>query len=104
MIDFHLGVHYQFDPTWVLRGGYTFDRSPVPERTLGPMVPDSDGHLLSVGIGYKRGKFTIDVACMASLFEDRHTRRNLDGLNGKYTSTAISLLISATYYFQNNTS
>jgi len=102
VIDFHLGVQYQLNPTWTLRGGYTFDKSPVPERTLSPMVPDSDGHLLSLGIGYKRANFVIDLACMASLFKDRHTRRNLDGLNGKYTSTAISFLISATYYFQGN--
>ena len=96
---FHLGVQYQCNPTWVLRGGYIFDQSPVPERTLGPMVPDSDGHLLSLGIGYTRGNFLIDMACMVSLLEDRHTRRNVDGLNGKYTSTGISLLISSTYHF-----
>jgi long-chain fatty acid transport protein len=99
VIDFHCGVQYQLNPAWVFRGGYIFDRSPVPERTLGPMVPDSDGHIVSLGIGYTRGNFLIDVACMASLLEDRHTRRNLDGLDGKYTSTGISLLISSTYYF-----
>jgi len=99
VIAFHFGVQYQLNPTWVLRGGYIFDQSPVPERTLGPMVPDSDGHLLSLGIGYTRGNFLVDVACMASLLEDRHTRRNVDALNGKYTSTGISLLISSTYFF-----
>jgi len=95
----HFGIQYQFNPTWIFRGGYIFDQSPVPERTLGPMVPDSDGHLLSLGIGYTRGNFIIDAACMASLLEDRHTRRNLDGLNGEYTSSGISFLISSTLTF-----
>jgi len=42
-------------------GGYIFDQTPVPEHTLGPMVPDSDAHLFSFGIGYTRNRFTIDM-------------------------------------------
>jgi long-chain fatty acid transport protein len=96
---FHFGVQYQFNPTWVVRGGYIFDQSPVPEHTLGPMVPDSDDHLFSFGIGYARNRFTIDMASMILFFEDRHTRRNIDGLNGKYTSTIVTFLMSFTYAF-----
>jgi len=99
IVAFLFGVQYQLNPAWVLRSGYIFDQSPVPERTLGPMVPDSDGHLVSLGIGYTRGDFTIDMACMVLLFEDRHTRRNLDGLNGKYTTTTNTFLMSFTYVF-----
>ena len=96
---FNLGAQYQLNPTWILRGGYIFDQSPVPEHTLGPMVPDSDAHILSFGIGYARNRFTIDMASMVIFFEDRHTRRNIDGLNGKYTSTTVTFLMSLTYSF-----
>jgi long-chain fatty acid transport protein len=96
---FHLGVQYQYNPTWIFRGGYIFDQSPVPERTLGPMVPDVDGHILSVGVGYTRNNFTIDGACMGLIPQDRHTRRNIDGLNGKYTVSWVSFLISFSYVF-----
>jgi len=96
---FHFGVQYQLNPTWILRGGYIFDQSPVPEHTLSPMVPDMDKHILSLGIGYKRGNFTIDMASMALLPGSRHTRRNIDGLNGKYTSTTITFLMSFGYSF-----
>ena len=96
---FHLGVQYQYNPTWIFRGGYIFDQSPVPERTLSPVVPDVDGHILSLGIGYNRGNLAIDIASMALLPEDRHTRRNIDELNGKYFSSWISLMVSVTYYF-----
>jgi len=99
VVAFQFGVQYQLNPTWVFRGGYIFDQSPVPERTLGPMMPDADGHLLSLGIGYTGNNFTIDMGCMTLLFEDRHTRRNLDGLNGKYTSTTVTFLGSFTYTF-----
>jgi long-chain fatty acid transport protein len=96
---FHLGTQYQYNPTWVFRGGYIFDQTPVPERTLGPMVPDADGHLFSLGIGYTKNNFTIDLASMVLLIQDRHTRRNIDGLNGKYTSTGVNFLFSTTYLF-----
>ena len=96
---YQVGLQYQYNPTWVFRGGYIFDQTPVPERTLGPMVPDADGHLLSLGIGYTKGKLAIDMASMVLLFEDRHTRRNVDGLNGKYTSTTVTFLMSFTYSF-----
>jgi long-chain fatty acid transport protein len=99
VLSLHFGAQYQLNPAWAFRSGYIYDRSPVPEHTLGPMVPDSDGHLLCLGIGYTRGNFLIDVGCMITLMQDRHTRRNLDGLNGKYNFTVISVLISSTYYF-----
>ena len=72
---------------------------PVPERTLSPMLPDSDAHLLSLGLGYAKNHFSIDTSSMVVFFNDRHTRRNIDGLNGKYTSTTITFLVSFSYAF-----
>jgi long-chain fatty acid transport protein len=99
VLAFHLGIQYQLNPAWVLRSGYIFDQSPVPERTLGPMVPDVDGHILSLGIGYTSGNFTIDVAGMGLLPTNRHTRRNIDDVNGKYSTSWISFLTSISYSF-----
>jgi long-chain fatty acid transport protein len=99
VMTFHLGASYDLHQTWIFRGGYIFDQTPVPERTLGPMVPDADGHLFSAGIGYDHDNITIDMASMLMFFEDRHTRRNSDGLNGEYTSTTVCLLLSFTYRF-----
>ncbi len=99
VMTFSLGAQYQLNQTWVLRGGYIFDQTPVPERTLGPMVPDADGHLFSLGFGYNHDNLSVDMASMLMFFEDRHTRRNIDGLNGEYTSTTICFLLSFTYRF-----
>jgi len=96
---FLLGVEYDLNQTWVLRGGYIFDQTPVPERTLSPMVPDSDSHLFSAGIGYEHDNISVDMASMLMFFKDRHTRRNIDGLNGEYTSTTVTFLASLTYRF-----
>jgi long-chain fatty acid transport protein len=98
-MTFHCGVQYQLNQAWILRGGYIYDQTPVPERTLGPLVPDADGHLYSLGAGYTKSNITVDVASMVLVFRDRHTRRNIDGLNGKYTSTTVTFLASLTYRF-----
>jgi long-subunit fatty acid transport protein len=63
------------------------------------MVPDVDGHILSLGIGYASGNFTIDVAGMGLLPTNRHTRRNVDGVNGEYSTSWISFLTSISYSF-----
>ena len=96
---FNVGVQYRLNSIWVFRGGYIFDQSPVPKHTLGPMVPDRDGHLLSLGVGYTKDNLTIDVASMALLPGNRRTQRNIDGLNGKYFSSWVSFLVSFTYVF-----
>lgn len=40
-------------PRWdlALRAGYWFSESPVPDRAYNPVVPDSNNHALSVGLG-----------------------------------------------------
>jgi len=92
-------AQYQLNPTWVIRGGYVFDQSPVPESTLSPMIPSVDAHLLSFGIGYKKDALVIDVGCMGMIPAERHTRRNVDGLNGKYSISWVSFVTSVTYAF-----
>lgn len=99
VMTFHFGMQYQLNPAWVVRGGYIFDQSPVPERTLSPMIPDVNAHLLSLGAGYNHGNFSVDVAGMGLLPTQRYTRRNIDGVNGKYSVSWISFLTSISYSF-----
>lgn len=99
VMTFHFGVQYQVNPTWIFRGGYIFDQTPVPERTLGPMVPEADGHLFSLGVGYTYNNISIDMGSMVLFFKDRHTRRNIDEVNGEYNSTTVTFLMSLTYRF-----
>jgi long-chain fatty acid transport protein len=96
---FNAGVQYQLNPIWAIRGGYVFDQTPVPEKTLGPMIPDTDGHLLSLGFGYTKDNYVIDMAFMGKIPENRYTRRNIDGFNGKYSSSWFSFTMSYTHTF-----
>lgn len=47
-------LHLTRLPEWevVVRGGYVYAETPVPESTFEPAVPDSDCHAFSVGLGF----------------------------------------------------
>ena len=68
---FALGGEYLIDPQWTVRAGYSYQQNAVPERTFDPSLPDSDLHVITVGLGYTIERFTIDVAYGLGLYEER---------------------------------
>ena len=46
---FRLGITWHVDERWDMLFGYAWDESPIPERTLGFELPDSDAQIFSVG-------------------------------------------------------
>jgi long-chain fatty acid transport protein len=66
-----IGGDWQFDKNWILRAGYVYLESPIPDSTISPTLPDADRHALSLGLGYTTGAHAIDIAYTYSIFEDR---------------------------------
>lgn len=58
------GMNYHVDDKLVLRTGFQYDMTPVPDaQDRSPAAPDSDRFMYSVGAGYKIDKTTsVDVA------------------------------------------
>ncbi len=50
---YRIGVTHKLDNSWTLMAGYAYDKSPVPESTVGFELPDSDAHIFSVGARYQ---------------------------------------------------
>jgi long-chain fatty acid transport protein len=50
---FSAGVEYALNDRLTLRGGAAFEKSPVPEATRTPRLPDNDRYWLSVGASYR---------------------------------------------------
>lgn len=87
---------YRLSDSWVVRGGYKFMESPIPDETLAPTLPDADRHLLTAGLGYKHGNHSLDIAYAYSIFDDRTVSGNPDpALNGSYDIS--SHLFAITY-------
>lgn len=61
----------------VLRAGYSFIQTPIPDETMTPLLVDSDRHVIGLGLGYTFGMHTIDLAYSYSMFDER--TRAFDG-------------------------
>jgi long-chain fatty acid transport protein len=93
------GVEYDASDQVVLRGGYIWLESPIPEETLAPTLPDTDRHVLSVGFGYEYNQHTFDFAYALSFYDDLEVTTNLNpAFNGDYDIE--SHLIQLTYNYR----
>lgn len=93
----------------ILRAGYAYDMTPVPDNTFEPQLPDSNRHIFCIGGDMKIWRLTLGIAYNYILFESR-SKNNLfatNGVplpvawqaNGKYTSNTHSLGLSAIFHF-----
>ncbi len=103
---FRVGMQYQMNENFALRGGFLYDQTPQPVESMDTMLPDSDRWALTAGFGYNVGSFAIDVAYQFEPFKDR-TSPNRDIYDtilgnfgeGTYSSTAHLFGISFRYVF-----
>ena len=94
--DFCFGISYKATDSITLRAGYLFDESPVPEENEDPILYDSDKNIYTMGIGYRTGKWTFDVANYLCFYKDRNVRNNRDGFNGKFENFVNMISIGIT--------
>jgi long-chain fatty acid transport protein len=97
---YEFGTEYRVSDTWAARGGYIFSENTVPETSFSPILPDSDRHVLSAGIGFRAGPVTLDMAYQRSISENRVVRQALDpGLLGQWESSANAAALTASVNF-----
>lgn len=94
--SFRLGTQYDLNRNWALRGGYAYGTSAAPASTFSPLVPDSNYHIFSAGLGYSTNAWSLDFAY---LFILRETRNIGGGINapavvGKYNTNLQGLILN----------
>lgn len=94
-----LGLEWKFKPQWTLRSGYKYLKNPTPTETYGPLGPDEDQGVLSVGLGYENEHHTVDLGYAVGLFDGRNISGSLNSPNGKYDYAVQILAISYGYKF-----
>lgn len=80
-----------------LSTGYTFVENAVPDADLLPIVPDSDRHFFSVGVGGKHNSFTWQLAYQIAIDNGRSVSGNNYGLNGEYDLDSQAFAASVGY-------
>jgi long-chain fatty acid transport protein len=71
---YRIGLTYLWDDRLTLMAGYAYDETPVPGRTLGYELPDSDAHIFSAGFRYKQ---TDNLEWGVAVLYDHKKSRNI---------------------------
>ena len=90
-----LGVNYTLNRFFDIRGGYMYDKTPVPGKTLGPEMPDSTRNIFTFGGTFRKDAFKVNFGYQATFFDDRNSY--MQGLSGKYTNFAHVFLLGFEY-------
>jgi len=104
-ITYRAGADYKVNDNISLRAGYAYDPTCIKNNRLDPLVPDSDKHAVTLGLGYKWDKWTFDISNMALFFETASTHTSKAGFNNmfdfdaKYRTFANLTSISIGYKF-----
>jgi len=72
---YRLGLTWLYSDRLTLMAGYAYDETPVPSRTLGYELPDSDAHLFSAGFRYRQ---TENFEWGVAVLYDRKLKRTVD--------------------------
>lgn len=91
--NYRLGFNYTTAKGSEWRFGYGYDESPQPDESVGPLLPDGDRNVFTIGYGTASGKW--DLAAMYLASDDRETSVNRENFNGRYETDA--LLFGITY-------
>jgi long-chain fatty acid transport protein len=100
---YRAGLEYNLTKDLVLRGGYSFGTSPVPDSTLTPLTAAIMENTITAGIGYKWQHFHFDLAYQYSFPAEQDIVTS--GLRaGEYSnsSTEVSMHVIAlttSYHF-----
>ena len=95
-----VGMDWKLTECTVLRAGYTFLESPIPDETLAPTLPDADRHAVSLGVGFRKARHALDLAYVWGHYDDRDVRANQNpAYVGRYENEASMLALSYGCFF-----
>jgi len=100
---FRIGLTHKFNEKWTGMAGYAYDETPIPEKTVGFELPDSDAHIFSLGAIMQVDK-RLEVG-YSLLYDQKSGRRvttppNENGIDGTFSKGGALLTnISIGYRF-----
>jgi long-chain fatty acid transport protein len=107
------GVTRYFDNGWSVSAGYIYSENSVPEKTFNPIVPDSDRHIFSIGVGKKYKSLDLNLTYQFAYGPTRTIDNPLGApnavpsppgppgfnANGRYEYTSHAVLCTIGYQF-----
>jgi long-chain fatty acid transport protein len=104
--DWHPSWMFDFGATrylgngWRFSGGYMYSMNTVPDYTFSPLVPDSDRHIFSLGVGKNYNHFSWDAAYQLGWGPTRTVSDASHPLaDGSYEFLSHAITINFGYHF-----
>ena len=96
-----IGLTYRYSDRLTLMAGYAYDETPIPSKTLGYELPDSDANVFSAGFRYKQNEHLSWG--FAALYDDKKSRtidvgENESGIAGRFDKGGAILLTGGFEY------
>ena len=93
-----LGADWQANEICVVRAGWTYLPSPIPDETYMSTLPDGDRNIIGLGVGLGEGPHILDLAYALTLVDDVTISTSPNpAVNGVYEFDVH--LMSATYSY-----
>jgi long-chain fatty acid transport protein len=97
-----VGATRYLEHNWRISGGYMYSENSVPDGNFNPLVPDSDRHVFSLGVGKRYGRFSWDAAYQFAWGPPRTVGGDATAggaPDGKYEFLSHALTINIGYHF-----
>ncbi len=92
-----VGGEYRLDKL-ALRAGYIYDKTPQPDKSVEPTLPDANRNEFTIGFGYELSKnLTVDVVYQLVRFSDRTVTASVNPFPDTYRTTANLFGLSVGY-------
>lgn len=97
---YEFGVTRYLGKGWQASAGYMFSENSVPTSFFNPLIPDSDRHVFSIGVGKTCRHFSWDAAYQLGYGPARSVTENYNpNANGSYEFFSNALSISLGWHF-----
>jgi long-chain fatty acid transport protein len=94
----HSGIEYYFQNRYWVAGGYFYSPNSTTDRDFDPLLPDTDLHVASIGIGHKGQRWDWAVSGQVITGPAREVH-NGNSADGKYNFFNQAVNVSVTYHF-----
>jgi long-chain fatty acid transport protein len=94
---YRIGVTHKYSDSLKLMAGFSIDKTPAPDETLGFELPDSDAYNYSAGLEYKVNQ-NMKVG-LSYLYSDKDERTVNNGyVNGTFSNSSAHLVTASLKY------
>ncbi len=96
---FRIGGEYRYEK-FSFRAGYVYHKTPQPDKSVEPMLPDADRNTFAFGVGYKlTDALNLDFAYQYVKYADRTVTSPTNLFPGTYKSSTNLFGISVSHQF-----